>query len=115
MSQKWPDRGTHTHIFSYPHSWGLAHKPYKARIRNGAFSNEIQGERRERRVPFDIIIHRKSAKAGSFFCSLQDLCAKYLFHLFVLCQTYSEKMEQNDWPFLKEAKENIKGRRGGGS
>lgn len=51
----------------------------KAKIRNGAFSDEAQGGR-ERRVPFDIIIH-EICTGRVHFSSLEDVSAKYLFHL----------------------------------
>lgn len=38
----------------------------KAKIRNGAFSDEAQGGRRERRVPFDINNTRNLHREGPF-------------------------------------------------
>lgn len=47
----------------------------RARIGSGAFSNKTQGGKRERRVSFENL-PRKAP-----FSSLEDLCAKHLFHL----------------------------------
>ena len=59
VSERARQRDTHSHT-PLPSFLGLAAQA-PAGIRNGAFRNETRGERRERRerrVPFDIVIHK---------------------------------------------------------
>lgn len=77
VSERARQRDTHSYM-PLPPFLGLA-RLVKAKI-NGALSNEAQGGRRERGIPFDIIIH-EICTGRLHFSSLEDLSAKYLFHL----------------------------------